>query len=251
MHILVTNDDGINSKGIFDLVTELKKIGQVTVVAPDGQRSACGHALTIENALRVKKFYKDDEFFGYAVNGMPSDCVKLALNAIMDTKPDIVVSGINHGQNTSQNIFYSGTAAAASEGMLAGIPSMAVSVVSFDTQYDCRSAAIYAAELAAKLPGLGMPKDTFLNMNIPSLPYDEIKGTEITHLSDATWKDAYEKRRDPFGREYYWFSGEYISADEESGSDDWALSQGKISVSPIRINFTNSEFANKLKSFKL
>ena len=248
MHILVTNDDGINSKGIFDLVTELKKIGQVTVVAPDGQRSACGHALTIENALRVKKFYKDDEFFGYAVNGMPSDCVKLALSKILETKPDIVVSGINHGQNTSQNIFYSGTAAAASEGMLAGIPSMAVSVVSFDTQYDCRTAAIYAAELAAKLPGLGMPKDTFLNMNIPSIQGNEIRGTEITHLSKAKWKDGFERRRDPFGREYYWFSGEYLSADDESESDDWALSRGNISITPIRINFANTEFADKLKT---
>ncbi|MBI5325575.1 MAG: 5'/3'-nucleotidase SurE [Ignavibacteriae bacterium] len=245
--ILVTNDDGIDSPGIFALVHSMKRLGKVVVVAPDRQQSAVGHALTVSDPLRVVPFHRNGEMFGYAINGTPSDCVKLAMSSLLNEKPNLVVSGINHGQNTSINILYSGTVSAATEGMLLGIPSIAVSLASYSLKADCSVAAEFSYKIATKVLKSGLPDGTLLNVNVPSLQKDKIKGLKITRQSDSQWNDHYEKRTDPFGRDYYWFSGEYKVIDKDLATDDAALLAGYVSVTPIQFKFTNYDAINKLK----
>jgi len=181
--ILVTNDDGIDSPGLYALAKAMKKLGNVVIAAPDTQQSAVGHALTVARPLRITKF-KRHKIEGFAINGTPADCVKLAISAILKRKPDLVVSGINFGQNTSVNILYSGTVSAATEGMLLNIPSIAISLASYDLKSDCSVAAYYARTAAKKLLKNPIAKGTLLNINVPALPKDEIKGIKITHHSD-------------------------------------------------------------------
>ncbi len=244
--ILISNDDGIDSPGIFSLVNAIKKIGEVVVAAPDRQQSAVGHALTVANPLRVTPFRRNGEMFGYAVNGTPADCVKLAISNILERKPDMVISGINHGQNTAINILYSGTVSAATEGNLLGIPSIAVSVASYDDNYDCTASAEITREIVKKL-GKSIPKDTLLNINIPALKKEEIKGTKVTRLSDNIWMDSYEKRKDPFGRSYFWFAGKFTQDDRDANSDHVALEEGYVTVTPIKYKFTDDDILDNLK----
>lgn len=246
-HILVTNDDGIDSNGLFQLVNELQKFSVVSVVAPDRQQSAVGHMLTISKPLRVTKFYRNGAIFGYSVNGSPSDCVKLALSSILPQKPDLIVSGINYGQNTSVNILYSGTVAAATEGCLAGIPSIAISLSTYDVDYDCKYPAELSSKIIQKLFFESRIPFKLLNVNIPALPPSKIKGIRITHCGNSYWNDKYERRVDPFGREYFWFAGEFIPSSDE-GSDDWAVKNGFVSVTPINFTFTDFSLLEKLQS---
>lgn len=249
--ILVTNDDGIDSEGLFALVKELNKISEVIVVAPDRQQSAVGHLLTIAKPLRVTKFHRNGIMLGYSVNGSPSDCVKLALSSLLERTPDAIVSGINFGKNTSINILYSGTVAAATEGYLVGIPSMAVSLATYDTSFDCSYAAELSAKILVKYLNLTQNSNTLLNINIPALPKYQIKGVQLTRCSNSYWNDKYEKRIDPFGRVYYWFAGEFKAQDDEFGTDDWALNNGFVSITPINYSFTDLEFLDRLRSEKL
>jgi len=244
--ILVTNDDGIDSPGIYALAEAMKEIGEVVVAAPDRQQSAVGHALTVAQPLRITKFRRNN-MMGHAINGTPADCVKLAISAIIKRKPDLVVSGINHGQNTSVNILYSGTVSAATEGMLLGIPAIAVSLASYDLSLDCKPAADYAKQAAEHILNKPLPKGTLLNVNVPALEKDEIKGVKITRHSNSCWDDFYEKRVDPFGRDYYWFSGIYKINDETLDSDDVAINSGYVSITPIHFDFTNYEVIEDLK----
>jgi len=250
LSILVSNDDGIDSTGILSLVYKLREIAEVTVVAPDRQQSAVGHSLTISSPLRITPFKRDGKMFGYSINGTPSDCVKIAISSILNVKPDIVIAGINHGQNTAINILYSGTVSAATEGMLSGIPSMAISLASHDLDADMTIAADYAKILALKLLDLKLPKDTFLNVNVPYKPKNDIKGIKIVHHSNTVWKDKYEKRNDPFGREYFWFSGEYKVNTDNEECDDVALNNDYVTVNPIHYNITNHSFISSLKNLE-
>jgi 5'-nucleotidase len=245
--ILVTNDDGIDSPGLYALAKAMKKLGDVVIAAPDTQQSAVGHALTVARPLRITKF-KRHKIEGFAINGTPADCVKLAISAILKRKPDLVVSGINFGQNTSVNILYSGTVSAATEGMLLNIPSIAISLASYDLKSDCSVAAYYARTAAKKLLKNPIAKGTLLNINVPALPKDEIKGIKITHHSDSCWDDYYEKRVDPFGRSYYWFSGIYKINDNSGNADDIALKDGYVSITPIHFDFTNYNEIEKLEA---
>lgn len=248
MKILVSNDDGIDSPGIYALVQELKKIGEVTVVAPDRQQSAVGHSLTISRPLRATQFKRDGEMFGYAINGTPSDSVKLALAGLLDFRPDIIVSGINHGKNTAVNILYSGTVSAATEGMLSGVKALAVSLDNHSWSADMTAAAKYAAIVAKKLISIDLPSDTLLNLNVPDLPFEEIKGIKAVRHADSYWKDKFEERLDPFNYKYYWFSGEYQSLHDEEGTDDYALKNGYASLTPIHYDLTNFHFLKKLSN---
>ncbi len=247
MNILVSNDDGIDSLGILSLVKALKPLGKVTVVAPDRQQSAVGHSLTFSSPLRATKIHRDGEIFGYSINGTPCDCVKLAISTLLNEKPDIVVSGINHGSNTAINILYSGTVSAATEGMLCGIPSMAVSVNSHNNNADFSSAMYYSYLLAKNLLNLNMPKDTFLNVNIPALPLEEIKGLKTVMHNSSVWKDEYTERLDPFGQKYYWFSGKYEIGSNNNETDDILLSQNYVTITPVQYNLTNIEFLSNIK----
>jgi 5'-nucleotidase len=248
MNILITNDDGIDAPGIAALTTALREIGTVTVVAPDRQQSAVGHALTISRPLRATKVHRDGGVGGtlttYAVDGTPADCVKLALCVLLDAKPDLVVSGINHGSNTSMSIMYSGTVSAATEAMMLGVPAMAVSIDSLDYATDCTTAARYAARIAAFVPSMvkaGFAADTLLNVNIPALAAGDIRGVRLTHQGTSGWEDDYERRLDPMGREYYWLSGNYHTRDTDLDSDEGALKAGYVSVTPIRYRLTNDD----------
>ena len=247
MKILISNDDGIDSNGLFSLATKFEELGEVIVIAPDKQMSATSHALTTIVPLRVKKFYKNDKFFGYAVNGSPADCMKLAIFSLLDEKPDIVLAGINHGRNTGINVMYSGTVAAAAEGFLAGIPSFAVSLSSHNPEKETDTAAQYAFDIVKEVINKELRENIFLNINIPAIPKEEIKGVKVVKTAASFWEDEYEKRIDPFRHEYYWFNGAYVYNEMDIDTDDVAIDNGYVAVTPIHYNFTN---INQLETIK-
>jgi 5'-nucleotidase len=251
VNILVTNDDGINSRGIYDLVLALREIGNVIVIAPLGEQSAVGHALTVSLPLRVTGFHKNGEFFGFAVSGTPADCVKLALRTFLGEqglpRPDIVVSGINHGRNTAVNIIYSGTVSAATEATVLDVPAIAVSLTSYDPNADFSAAAEFMKRFTPHVAKTGLPRGTLLNVNVPPLPFDELKGALYTRQGASYWEDDFEKRMDPQERPYYWLKGKYILEDTEDDIDDIAIRQDKISVTPIHYDLTNHSFLEELR----
>ncbi len=238
MKILATNDDGIDSPGIYALVLALRRLGEVTVVAPDRQQSAVGHALTVSSPLRITPFHRNGAMFGYAINGTPADCVKLGISTILNEKPDLVVSGINHGANTSLNVLYSGTVSAATEAMMMGCKAMAVSLTDFSWEADMTVAAKYAAALASLMPGMNLPIDSILNVNVPAIPRENIKGVKVAQLGNSVWDDEYQERLDPMGREYYWIKGTY-RVTGTSEVDDHALAEGWVTVTPIRYDLND------------
>jgi 5'-nucleotidase len=249
MEILITNDDGVYAEGIFALYNSLRKAGNVTVVAPDTQRSAVGHAITLTDPLRVNKVNRRGKFFGYSTSGTPADCVKLAIRSLMKKKPDLVVSGINLGENTGYNILYSGTVSGATEGALLGIPSIAISLATFIKPDFSR-----AAEFARKLAGLArknrLPAGTLLNVNVPAIPPGRIKGVSVTTQSPTSFNDWFDRRTDPHGQTYYWLTGKFSQKDNRSDSDVTAVNTGHISITPIQFDLTDYEFISELKKWK-
>lgn len=249
-HILLTNDDGIFAPGLYALYQTLKSIAEVSVVAPDSEKSAVGHAITLSDPLRVSKFEKSGEFFGHAVKGTPADCVKIAYYALLARKPDLVVSGINYGSNTGINIIYSGTVSAATEGMLLGIPAIAISLTTY-TDADFTYAAKLGVRLAEKVLAQGLPKDTLLNVNVPNVPESEIRGIAITRMGNSTYNDNYDRRVDPHNRVYYWLTGSKIEANEGIEFDDGAVRQNLVSITPIHFDLTNYPYLERLREWKL
>ncbi len=251
MNILVTNDDGINARGIAALVGALKEVADVIVMAPLGEQSAVGHALTMTLPLRVSEIQKNDEFFGFAVDGTPADCVKLGLSTFLREKglpqPDLVVSGINHGRNTAVNIIYSGTVSAATEATVLGVPAIAVSLASYHEGADFSGAADFIKRFAPYVAEQGLPKGTLLNVNCPALPPEQIQGMVYTRQGNSYWDDTFERRLDPHERPYYWLRGTYHIVDSNEESDDIAIEHNKITVSPLHYDLTNHEFLSKLR----
>jgi 5'-nucleotidase len=250
LQILACNDDGIDAPGLYALVQELKKIGSVTVIAPDKQQSAVGHAITMSYPLRMKEFRKDGKFFGYAVQGTPADCVKLAVRAILKRKPDLVVSGINHGSNTAISIIYSGTVSAATEGTILGIPSIAMSVTTYG-KVDFRFPAKFAKKLALLVLKKGLPERTLLNVNVPPLKEDEMEGVLVTRQGRSIWNDTFDTRRDPGNKEYFWLTGGLDEADTELEFDQAAVRNNYISISPIQYDLTDYAMMDVLKRWNL
>ena len=238
LKILVSNDDGIDAPGLYAVVQELKRIGSVTVVAPDKQQSAVGHAITMNFPLRAKEVRKHGVLFGYAVEGTPADSVKLAVKALLKQKPDILVSGINHGANTAISIIYSGTVSAATEGTILGIPSIAISLTTYGPP-DFRYPAKFARRLVALVARKGLPNGTLLNVNIPPLPEKEIRGVLVTRQGRAVWNDFFEIRRDPANKEYYWLTGALQENDEGIEFDQSAVQNNYISITPIQYDLTD------------
>ena len=250
MKILVSNDDGIESKGINALVRSLKEIADVTVVAPAFEQSAVGHAITMQIPLRVIKTYKNGEFFGYAVNGTPADCVKIGVRNIMNDKPDLMISGINHGSNTAINIIYSGTVSAAREAAIMDIPSIAISVTNHEVT-DFSYAAKVAKMLALEVAGKDLPLGTLLNINVPDVPEDKIAGVVLTRQGKSKWDDVYEQRVDPYGRDYYWLKGNLLEVDSDIETDQAAIRNNYVSVSPIHFDLTDYDTFEKMKSWNI
>lgn len=247
MRILVTNDDGITSGGIQALTAAMARLGEVMVVAPDRQQSAVGHALTVASPLRAVKMQREHASIAYAVNGTPADCVKLGVSTLLPHRPDIVVSGINHGSNTSVNAIYSGTVSAATEGTLMGIPSMAVSLTTFDSFADMSLAAEVAYDIASRLLDLKLPAGTLLNVNVPAIDRANYRGMKVTRQGHNAWKDGYDVRKDPQGHPYYWLTGEFLTLSEQEDGDDFAVQQGWTAVTPIHYELTNVAELNRLK----
>lgn len=248
--ILLTNDDGINAPGLDELYRQIKEIGEVIVVAPDSEKSAVGHAITLSDPLRVWKFEKNGDFFGYAVNGTPADCVKIAYWALLRHKPDLVISGINLGSNTGINVIYSGTVSAATEGTILGIPSFAISLTTYKNP-DFTYAAKFARKLSKILLERDLPKGTFLNVNVPPIQEEEIEGVVITRQGKAIYKEKFDRRIDPQNRVYYWLTGTKIQLEEDSDVDDRAILQNKVSITPIHYDLTNYEFVNELNTWDI
>ena len=248
--ILVTNDDGIYTDGIYWLWEAVKDIGNALVVAPDTEKSAVGHAITITNPLRTKFVNRKGGFSGHAVNGTPADCVKIAVRSILKSPPDLVVSGINYGANVGTNVIYSGTVSAATEGTILGIPSIAVSIDSHHPK-DFKSAMDTTQYTLKKVLKFGLPEGTLLNINVPDIPKEMIKGTRITTQGNAYFKDRFEKREDPRGNIYYWMTGESIDPDSSGNTDNRALKDGYISVTPIHYRLTNESFMSDLESWEI
>lgn len=245
MNILITNDDGIHAPGIFAIKQALEMIADVLVVAPDTERSAVGHAITLSDPLRVSEIHKENSFFGYAVNGTPADCVKLGLRCLSEKSIDVVVSGINMGPNTATNIMYSGTVSAAAEAVIMGVPGLAVSLTSFDTpefEYSCS----LAQQLVKKIVENGLPEGTLLNVNVPPLKPDEIEGIVITRQGKGRYEEFFDKRIDPNNRIYYWMTGKRMNLDHEDDVDDVVIRQKKVSITPIRYELTDTDMLQKL-----
>ena len=249
-HVLISNDDGIDAPGILALVLEMKKIASVTVVAPDRQQSAVGHAITMNYPLRAIPFRKNGEFFGYAVDGTPADAVKLGVRFLLKEKPDLLISGINHGSNTAINILYSGTVSAATEGTVLGIPSIAVSLTTHD-QADFSYAAKFAARLAQRVVAEGLPQGTLLNVNVPALPEEKISGVRVTRQGNSSWEDTFDVRRDPAGREYFWLTGSMAIKDTDPETDQIAVRDNFISVTPIHYELTDLALLERMKGWSL
>lgn len=250
MKILISNDDGIYARGIRVLGQRLAENAnhEVYVVAPDRERSATGHALTLHKPIRVEQVEFEGAVKGaWWTTGTPSDCVKFAVGALLKETPDLVISGINSGANLGSEILYSGTVSAAMEGAILGIPSIAVSLVGRQAK-NYETAAEFVARLVDFFLQAGLPASTLLNVNVPNLPASSIKAISITKLSLRAYNDRYEKRIDPRGKVYYWLAGEALEGNEAEGSDVWAVAKQMISVTPVAFNMTDKESMVKLSS---
>ncbi|MCX7568712.1 5'/3'-nucleotidase SurE [Tumebacillus sp. DT12] len=253
MKILISNDDGVLAPGIAAVAASLQTIGEVFVVAPDRQRSAAGHGITLHKPLYVDEKTLPNGIRAYGVSGTPADCVKFGIDQIMGpaNKPDIVVSGINAGPNLGSDVMYSGTVSAAIEGAIQGIPSIAVSLCGH-APYDFTHAATFTATLVQEVMKNGLLADTVLNVNVPALKEGQtIQGTRITTLGTRRYHNEYDKRVNPRGVDYYWLAGELMDLHPEQGSDIEAIKEKHISVSPLHFDFTNRKLIDALKGWTL
>src|SRR6056297_222252 len=246
--ILVCNDDGIFSPGIKALAEVADEFGDVEIIAPDRQQSAVGHSITIQTPLRSRAFRVDDRFNGQAVNGTPADSVKLAHNQLLNRKPDLVVSGINHGSNAGINIIYSGTVSAATEGTILGYPSIAFSCTDFDEDADLSGCQEAARKVIRYVIENGLQKGVTLNLNAPSGP---LKGIKWAHQAKSRYVEEFEGRVDPFNRDYYWMTGKFELLEKTGDTDIDALDEGYASLTPIQYDLTARDLLKKLKSVEL
>lgn len=239
MRILLTNDDGIYAGGLNCLAGFLGKIAELYVVAPDRERSGTGHSITVFEPIKVVKASIPGTREAWIVAGTPVDCVKLALNRLVKDRIDLVVSGINHGPNLGTDVLYSGTVSAAAEGVLLGIPSLAVSLNSWNQDVDFSYAARFTAAVVQTLEKHGWEKETLINVNIPALPPREIKGIRITRLGVRNYHNMFDERQDPRGNTYYWMGGGVVDQEQDPESDVVAVEQGYVSVTPIHLDLTD------------
>lgn len=237
--ILVSNDDGITSKGIRVLVSVMKRIGDVVVVAPDSPQSGMGHAITIGETLRLYEEEIFDDVIAYKSSGTPADCVKLAKHYVLkDRTPDLVVSGINHGSNTSISVLYSGTMSAAIEGALEGLPSIGFSLCDYSSKADFSHVEDWVEKIARQVLERGIAKGVALNVNFPPKRNEQIKGIKICRQADAKWQEEFAERFDPTGRKYFWMAGNFVNFDKGEDNDEWAIANNYISIVPCQYDLT-------------
>ncbi len=251
--ILVTNDDGITAPGIRALIRVMNELGDVFVVAPDSPQSGMGHAITINNALYCDTVIIDKNApqQEYSCSGTPVDCVKMASRELLGRKPDLCVSGINHGSNSSINVIYSGTMSAAVEAGIEGIPAIGFSLLDYGMDADFEPSKKYIKTIVSNVLNNGLPKGVVLNVNIPKLPEKDIKGIKICRQANGHWKGELDRRVNPTGRAYYWLSGTFINEDEGEDTDEWALQNGYISIVPTQFDLTAHQCIQELNTWSL
>lgn len=251
--ILVSNDDGITSRGIRKLVELMQQLGEVVVVAPNSPQSGMGHAITVGDTLRLSRNNIFENVEAFECSGTPADCVKLANRKVLkDRKPDLVVSGINHGSNSAISVLYSGTMSAAIEGAIEGLPSIGFSLCDFETGANLDHADEFILEIAKQVIEKGLSKGIALNVNIPGKQVEPIKGIKVVSQSNAKWEDEFDERTDPYGRKYYWMVGNFVNYDKGEDNDEWALSNNYVSVVPCQYDMTAYAEINQLnKEWKL
>ena len=252
--ILVTNDDGYNAPGINHLIEFVKEIAEVVVVAPDSPQSGMGHAITIDSTLEVHRLDLDGAYKGlqaYSTSGTPADCVKLALHEILDRKPDLVVSGINHGANSSINVIYSGTMSAAIEAGVEGIAAIGFSLLDYSWSANFEACKSVVQTLVKEALDKGIPSGTVLNVNIPKTDGAAVKGMRVCRQAKANWKERFDKRVSPTGKEYYWLTGDFILLDEGEDTDIAALGAGYVSIVPTQFDLTAHHSMAHINSWKI
>jgi 5'-nucleotidase len=243
--ILLTNDDGIHAEGLRKLRTAAAKLGQVRIVAPESEQSAVGHSITLYDPIKAHEVTKDGKFYGYGIGGTPADSVKLAVYSLLPRPPDLVISGINNGSNLGINVLYSGTVSAATEAAILGFPSMAVSLAQKkDPPFEW--AVPHIERLGAWVLKCGLPRGVALNVNIPALPPDQVRGFKLTRQGLSKFRESFEQREDPRGNVYYWLAGEATATETDVGVDVTAVKEGYVSVTPLFYDLTAHAYTEEL-----
>ncbi|MDD2314841.1 MAG: 5'/3'-nucleotidase SurE [Proteiniphilum sp.] len=247
--ILITNDDGYHAKGIVSLTEAMKGLGEIVVFAPDSPRSGMSNAISTSNPLRARLIHQEEGLTSYICNGTPVDCVKLALNEFVDRKPDLLVSGINHGSNAGISVLYSGTMGAAIEGCVFEVPSIGFSLCDFMPDADFTATTEVARSLAIKVLEEGLPKGVCLNVNVP---VGKIKGVKVTTQTQGKWVNEYHRSKDGAGRDVFWMTGNFENWEEENeNNDEWALANGYAAIVPVKIDMTAYDFVPELQKWEI
>lgn len=247
--ILITNDDGVTAPGLTALVEAVKDLGKIVVIAPDKAQSGMGHAITIGYPLRmVRVNYFGDNIEAYSCSGTPVDCVKLAVDKILHRKPDICLSGVNHGANHSINVIYSGTMSAALEAAIESIPSVGFSLLDYSLEADFSGPKKYARLIVDQILENPIDKHLCLNVNFPAVSADELKGVKVCHQAYAKYEEDFDERADPTGKKYYWLTGEFVNFDKSEDTDVWALNHNYVSIVPVQFDLTDYKLKEKLKN---
>ncbi len=247
--ILVINDDGIDAPGIRSLIGTIRKMGRVVVVAPDMPRSGTGHAITVRDPLRFEQIAQENGYEEYSCNGTPVDCVKIAEMVILKGKPDILLSGINHGSNASVNVFYSGTMGAVLEGAFDDIPSIGFSLTDYSEDADFSACGEYVEDITKMVLKNGLPPGVCLNVNIPAVNRSEIKGIKVCRQARGVWKEQFDEQKDPRNISYYWLKGKFHLLDNGEDTDDWALKNNYVSVVPVHVDLTAHNAVSSMKKW--
>lgn len=246
--ILITNDDSVKAPGIRALIDCIRPLGRIVVVAPDRPQSGTAHAVTIAHPLRLELITQEPGYEEYTCNGTPADCVKLAFKIVLKRRPDFLFSGINHGTNASINIIYSGTMAAVFEGALAGVPSVGFSLDNYSLAADFAPSARFVTSIAETVIARGLPAGVCLNVNIPAVPEEMIRGIRVCRQAKGTWQEDFDEREDPNGRKYYWMKGVYVSMEKNEESDQWAVENNYVAIVPVQFDFTATSHIETLRS---
>lgn len=248
--ILITNDDGIFAPGLRKLIEIARKIGKVVVVAPDSPMSGMSHAITVKTPLRLRKHTEEKDYLEYSCNGTPVDSMKLGEKVVLSEKPDIVLSGINHGSNASVNIVYSGTMAAVLEASIDGLPAIGFSLLDYSHTADFSAVDDFITKIVLAVLENGLPEGTCLNVNIPAVKKEEIRGIKVCRQAKGRWEEEFDKRVDPHDRDYFWLTGVFKNGDAAKDTDSWALANNYISIVPVHTDLTAHKSISVLKKWK-
>ncbi len=251
-YILISNDDGYQAKGLSALISVAKNYGKLIVISSERGESGMSHAITMKTPLRVRKIKDEKDLTFYVINGTPADCVKIGMNQLVERKPDLILTGVNHGSNASISVVYSGTLGAAREGCLQQIPSIGFSLLNHDKDADFSTVMHFMAPIIEQTIANGIEDQTFLNVNIPDISIDKVKGIKICRQTKGVWKEEYIKRTDPNGGDYYWLTGAFDNFEPTAeDTDEWALANNYIAIVPIQIDGTSYAEMDKLKNWSL